>query len=41
VFASGLNFPTDVAFLGNQHDFRVLVLNPEPGCGASATTTRV
>jgi glucose/arabinose dehydrogenase len=31
VFASGLNFPTDVAFLGDKHDFRVLVL--ESGTG--------
>src|SRR5258705_7311511 len=31
VFASGLNFPTDVAFLGGKHDFRVLVL--ESGTG--------
>jgi glucose/arabinose dehydrogenase len=31
VFAKGLNFPTDVAFLGNGHDFRVLVL--ESGTG--------
>ena len=31
VFASGLNFPTDVAFLGSKHDFRVLVL--ESGTG--------
>src|SRR5882762_3718177 len=26
VFAKGLNFPTDVAFLGSRDDFRVLVL---------------
>jgi hypothetical protein len=31
VFAKGLNFPTDVAFLGSKHDFRVLVL--ESGTG--------
>src|SRR5678815_514084 len=26
VFAKGLNFPTDVAFLGSKENFRVLVL---------------
>jgi len=31
VFAKGLNFPTDVAFLGSKDDFRVLVL--ESGTG--------
>ena len=31
VFAKGLNFPTDVAFLGNGRDFKVLVL--ESGTG--------
>ncbi len=31
VFAKGLNFPTDVAFLGDKGDFRVLVL--ESGTG--------
>jgi glucose/arabinose dehydrogenase len=31
VFAKGLNFPTDVAFLGNKHNFQVLVL--ESGTG--------
>jgi glucose/arabinose dehydrogenase len=31
VFAKGLNFPTDVAFLGSKNDFRVLVL--ESGTG--------
>ena len=31
VFARNLNFPTDVAFLGNKHDFRVVVL--ESGTG--------
>lgn len=31
VFAKGLNFPTDVAFLGNRRNFRVLVL--ESGTG--------
>src|SRR5882724_5050418 len=31
VFAKGLNFPTDVAFLGSKEDFRVLVL--ESGTG--------
>src|SRR5256885_1649828 len=31
VFAKGLNFPTDVAFLGGKDDFRVLVL--ESGTG--------
>src|ERR1051325_4952644 len=30
-FASGLNFPTDVAFLGDKHNLRVLVL--ESGTG--------
>src|SRR5262245_26388528 len=31
VFARNLNFPTDVAFLGNKHDFKVFVL--ESGTG--------
>jgi len=31
VFAKGLNFPTDVAFVGNQNNFQVLVL--ESGTG--------
>ena len=31
VFARDLNFPTDVVFLGNRHDFKVLVL--ESGTG--------
>jgi hypothetical protein len=31
IFAKGLNFPTDIAFQGNEHDFRVIVL--ESGTG--------
>ena len=31
VFARDLNFPTDVVFLGNRHDFKVLVLKSGTG----------
>src|SRR5688500_4295228 len=31
VFASGLNFPTDIVFVGSRHDFRAFVL--ESGTG--------
>src|SRR6266404_1271190 len=35
VFASGLNFPTGIAFLGDSQNFQVLVLESGHGLGGS------
>src|SRR5262245_57419037 len=42
VFAKNLNCPTDVVFLGNKHDFKVLVLESGTGLpGQCNDNTRV
>jgi glucose/arabinose dehydrogenase len=41
VFAKDLNFPTDVAFLGNQHNFRVLVLESGTGLPSRCNDNRL
>jgi len=40
VFASGLNAPTGIAFLGDSSSFQVYVLESGMGCLAYATTSR-
>jgi hypothetical protein len=39
VFAKGLNFPTDIVFLGNSRDFKAFVLESGTGLPGAATTT--
>ena len=39
VFASGLNFPTGVAFLGDSQNFQVFVLESGHGLGGGAGAT--
>src|SRR5262252_4517881 len=40
VFASALNFPTGIAFLGNSQNFQVFVLNQGTAWGAAGATSR-
>ena len=38
VFARGLNFPTDIAFVGNKHDFKVYILESGTGLPGKCNT---
>src|SRR6185436_14208229 len=38
VFAKGLNFPTDIAFVGNKHDFKVYILESGTGLPGKCNT---
>ena len=40
VFASGLNFPTGIAFLGDPQNFQVFVLESGHGLGGVGATSR-
>ena len=40
VFASGLNFPTGIAFLGDSQNFQVFVLESGHGLGGAGATSR-